>query len=395
VEFEQAKMKANHMKLILSIFTFLSLSFFSHSQTTIRWHIIKSNGEQGFIDSTGKEIFTGKFRLLSDTYYDGLAFYSLDSKSGFIDENGNVVFILPDQAVASNFSEGLCNVNEPNQFYYINTKGEIAIDLKELELPEGKELSQCFSFHDGLAAVRIQNIGHKGDSLFEDDFRDLRNFYIGDWYYGFINKSGDWVIEPNIDDIMPFKDGIAIVKKSSTIYFMDTAGKILLSLDSTNLEYYSEGFANISCDSGQYYINKYGKRLNNQVYNRSKPFSEGMAAVEIDDSWGYINSKGEIVIEPKYYFVNNFSEGLASVSIIKYEKGYFLGTYFTEGFIDKKGNTIIPFEENVDYDSSGFRNGIVKGRRFIHDKNNKYTGYYELFYINRKGVKIWSEILKQ
>ena len=66
-----------------------------------------------------------------------------------------------------------------------------------------------------------------------------------------------------------------------------------------------------------------------------------------------------------------------------------------KGFIDKKGKTVIPFEKNVRYDYRGFRRGLVQGKRSIYDESNRFSGYYELFYIDKKGVKIWSDILKQ
>lgn len=89
---------------------------------------------------------------------------------------------------------------------------------------------------------------------------------------------------------------------------------------------------------------------------------------------------------------SDFSEGVAPVSLKVNEKGYSFNSYIIEGFIDKKGNVIIPFTPHIDYD--GFKNGITKGRRFIY-KDKKYTGKYELFYMNRSGDKIWSEIVEQ
>ena len=54
----------------------------------------------------------------------------------------------------------------------------------------------------------------------------------------------------------------------------------------------------------------------------AEPFSEGMAGVLIDNKWGYINRKGETVIPPKYDMVWRFSEGRAGVITTKKRKGY-------------------------------------------------------------------------
>lgn len=363
------------------------------SQTALRWHIQKVDGSQGFIDSTGKEIYTGKFDFLSDNYHNGLAFFRNGNESGFLNSTGDLVFNT--SAPWAEFSEGLCSINDSKHFYYLNPKGEIALDLAELELPEGKEISECYNFHNGLAAVRIQNIGHKDIDRGDIDAVYTGNTYPGDWYYGFINKAGKWIIKPNLDDISYFRDGISIVVKDGSTCFLDSLGHYVAILDSLYAVDYSQGFAIVWADSTTYFINKLGKRINNNEYSRVKPFSNGMAAVEIDEKWGFIDSTGSIVIEPTYFLVNDFKENLASVSIEVPDTGYFLNSYFIEGFLDKKGNTKIPFAKHVDYNYKGFTNGITQGRRFIYTQDKRYTGYYELFYINKSGKKIWSEILKQ
>jgi hypothetical protein len=118
-----------------------------------------------------------------------------------------------------------------------------------------------------------------------------------------------------------------------------------------------------------------------------------MASVSNGDKWGFIDTLGQLVIDYQYYNKSCFSEELAPVSISIFEKGYFFDSYVLGGFIDKDGDVVIPFEPHVTY--YGFNNGITKGKRTIFDHNNKYTGTYELFYMKKNGVKIWSEIIKQ
>jgi len=371
----------------------MSLNFKGISQETYRWHIVKANGYQGFIDSIGNEIYTDRFDILLDHYNNGLVFFKRGNESGFLDENGQVVFNI--NIHLSEFSNGLCCINKDKDFYYINSKGEVSIDLQNLEIPKGKELSQCFNFHNDLAAIRIQNIDHKDSVFTPTDVIYDYNIYPGDWFYGFINKDGKWVIKPNLDDVTMFKDGIAIIQKDGKFHFVDTLGKIKTTVKYDNAINISEGFALVHNASTWFYINRIGKKICDLEFENAETFSEGRAAIEINGKWGFIDTSGKIVIEPQYFLVNSFSDGLASVSLAIPEKGYFLNTYFIEGYIDKSGITKLPFEKNIDYDYRGFKNGISKGRRFIHTEDKKYTGYYELFYINKKGVKIWSEILKQ
>ncbi len=78
-------------------------------------------------------------------------------------------------------------------------------------------------------------------------------------------------------------------------------------------------------------------------FNRS-----ALAPVEVDDKWGYIDRTGSFVVEPKYDYVGEFSDGRARVTFDS-----FTGT---DGFIDEKGEVIIPLE----YDADDFKEGMSR-----------------------------------
>ena len=118
--------------------------------------------------------------------------------------------------------------------------------------------------------------------------------------------------------------------------------------------------------------NKYGyidiknKQKSKPIYAKMKPFKEGFAAVCINEKWGFIDKEGKIIIEPEYYAVSNFSQGLAAVSYLHYT---------TAGYINKKGDIVISFEDNT-LEPKEFCEGlvpIVKGKDL------------ECSYINKKG----------
>jgi len=80
-------------------------------------------------------------------------------------------------------------------------------------------------------------------------------------------------------------------------------------------------------------------------YVETKDFSEGLAAVrKYYGGWGFIDQKGEEIIPFDFQKVRSFSEGLAAVKL----KGKW-------GFIDKIGYCVIPFDyEEVGDFSSGY-----------------------------------------
>ena len=384
---------ANSMKRFSLVNILLLSTLWTSGQQVELWPIQKMNWELGFIDKLGKEIYTDKFDILDEEYNSGLVFFKKGKKRGFLDEHGKVVF--ESKYVWGSFSEGLLKLRDKNGFHYLNTKGEIAIELSSLPLPNGKEISSISNFHDGLALIRIQNVGTEDPNDIASDisFDESVNLFPGNWLFGFINKNGKWAIPPTLESATSFKDGVSLVCHEGRTYFMDTTGAFITKLDYSAIGDYSEGFALVYEDDSCFFINRQGKRIGNLKFKRANKFSEGMASIELNDKWGFIDTSGSIVIEPKYYVRSDFREGLAPVSLKVEEKGFMFDSYFIEAFIDKKGNMISPFQKHVDY--AGFKSGLTKGRRFIYTDNRRYTGTFELFYMDKDGNKIWSEVVKQ
>jgi hypothetical protein len=377
------------MRIAIIIFILLGIVKGVFSQNVNRWYVEKANGQTGFIDSTGKEIFVDNFENLNMEFQSGLVLFQKDKRKGFLNLNGEIAFTS--DKVWGRFSEGLLAFKDESGFYYLNTKGEKAIDLQKLIMPFRKEVSKIFDFKNGLAMVRIKDAGFDDNrnKTYCVTYHESINLYPGNWYYGFIDTSGNWSIKPELESATTFNDSISIVRKNKKNYFLTSKGD-LINIKIKNVGEYSEGFAFEYSDNGYYFVNKRGKRINNYCFKRANSFSDGMAAVEINDKCGFIDTSGNIVIEPTYYIRSNFSEGFAAVSLKS--DTTINGGSFIEAFIDKNGKEVIPYKRDVEYGE--FHNGIAKGRRFIHE-DKRYTGYYELFYINKKGEKIWTEILKQ
>ena len=149
-------MKKYSQIIILVIFTMQV-----HSQEYNRWFIKKSNGNVGFIDSLGHEIFSGKFNFISEHYNSGLVVFKKNSKYGYLDINGNVVFRT--NGYLGTFSENLLPVEDKGNFYYLNTKGLKELDLSELIIPFGKEIYEICNFHHGLALVILKDNCREND----------------------------------------------------------------------------------------------------------------------------------------------------------------------------------------------------------------------------------------
>ncbi len=98
--------------------------------------------------------------------------------------------------------------------------------------------------------------------------------------YGFIDKNGTVVIEPQFDSASMFSDGLAIVSTDDKYGIIDAKGKYII----------------------------------NPTYDAIAEFSNGLSAVKKDDKFGYIDKTGKIVIPINYGHAYSFTnDGYAYV----------------------------------------------------------------------------------
>ncbi len=185
--------------------------------------------------------------------------------------------------------------------------------------------------------------------------------------WGFINSSGELIIDTEFDYCHPFKEGMALVERDDDIWFID----------------------------------EQGKKAFESPFSMSWIVSEGMIRIILDDKVGYINKKGEIIIEPSFKQGGDFTEGYAWVRTIDTDK---------VGFISKNGKMAITavFEYAGDF-KGGYAPVRLDGKWGYIDRNGKLfknliytlannfsegiapTWKYgpDLKYINKKGEELF------
>ncbi|MDF2486042.1 MAG: repeat-containing protein, partial [Herbinix sp.] len=129
--------------------------------------------------------------------------------------------------------------------------------------------------------------------------------------YGYIDRTGAFVLEPTYDDASDFNEGVAIVRTGENQKVIDTTGAVIFENNDTIMS-----------------------------------FSNGMAAyLNIKEDtflYGYIDLKGQVIIEPSYTFANSFNEDGQAYVALPGGKSYQL--------IDKTGKVLESYE--VDLGSS-------------------------------------------
>lgn len=231
--------------------------------------------------------------------------------------------------------------------YFINTAGEIALEISDYQV--------AGNFHEGFAPV-----------------------VHGDYFFGFIDKTGKLAIETPFVEIRNFSDGLAVVKTQEKGFYgqaqtkwgaIDKTGCLVFEGEFDKLYSFSEEVAIAEKGQEMFFLNKLGditRSFNRHEiyveYNLTKRFSEGLIAVRDAKSGlaGFMNKDGEYAITPRFESAANFSEGLARVSIVENQQEYL-------GFINPRGEFAIDPKFNVDHDFLRCSNDFSEGLASVID----------------------------
>lgn len=285
-----------------------------------------SNGmKYGFIDKRGKEAIKAQFDY-AGSFSEGMARIAVIEngmkKYGFIDKTGKIV-IEPQFGFAEGFSEGFAKVmvGDSNKYGFIDQSGKMVIepqfdDVSDFEnglavvsiadedevfhrvaidktgkfvFGPGYEVSYGFDgFVEGMARVYDTEksitafADESGKTVFElsldhdDDIYDnfsegllrVRVYVSGGWKYGFVDKSGKMVIEPQYDYAQRFSEGLALIgvgdddEDTRKYGFIDKSGKIVIEPQFEDAESFDKGLASVRIEkngvSYKGYVNKEG-----------------------------------------------------------------------------------------------------------------------------------------
>lgn len=362
------------MKYVLAIVACVALLMSCNKSTApALFPYCDSNLRFGFIDKDGNVVIEPRFQCVgygptdeeysrkfvdnavrfeetisASVFSEGRCAVKLDGKWGYINVEGELV-VPADYDEAYAFSEGMAVVGKNDTFEYIELDGKRAI----LQL-----FSKAHGFSEGLAAVAI----------------------LGTTKLGYIDKSGQFVIEQKYLQAGKFHEGIAGVCETSGDWIsIDKDGKMAFTAAVIPYDGYGEGLFR-TWDSR--FIDRRGKERFKQASSIEsyRPFSNGLVVIKKGGEYGYMDKSGKVAIEPVFEMADDFSEGLAAVKI-----------HGKWGYIDKTGDIVI---------SPEFRNAhpFVNGLAFVNnvvlsDRDNR-QGEQGLTissgYVNRHGKSILS-----
>ena len=173
--------------------------------------------------------------------------------------------------------------------------------------------------------------------------------------YGYVDKSGSYVIKAKYDNAIEFQDERARVGLNGLYGYVDEKGNEVIPLSFKSAGSFNYGYAAVKDAKGNaYFVDKSGKKLANKNFTEAKGFSESLAAVA-DDSYkfGFINTSGELVISNDYDVVSSFCNGVASV-------GKKVNGKYKYAYIDVDGDLVTEF---VYDEAKDFQRGLGRVKR--------------------------------
>lgn len=405
--------------------------------------LFSDDSSYGYLDYEGNVVISAQFEDAEDFQY-GIAKVTTKDGEAYIDLTGKTVFTINDLATQQNldveelyiydFSNGLARIDNYDSTGYINTKGEMVVPFdkyydgydfgEDLAMVYDDDYNNYFIKSDGTVAFETDEdydyysfsgnravvydyesgqygyVDEKGNLavpfILDDafDYQGNLALFEEDGKYGVLDKKGTVILEPTFETAKITDDGYVIgddglftmilsnqlapISKfltdlSPEIYenlyiefdgdryvFKDFAGNMLASyedydylgdhifeissgtiIDTRDVKSVPEAknAFNINVDYDFMFIDNTGKViLDLSDYDSVQSFSEGLAVVEKEGKYGYIDKKGNVVIPIQYKTASDFSDGEAYVD--------FGDTSYS---IDLKGNRL---EDDYDYGDS-------------------------------------------
>ncbi|HWR02192.1 MAG TPA: WG repeat-containing protein [Chlorobaculum sp.] len=326
---------------ILALFflaLFSNLSFAGGHQFPVR----NASGSWGYIDSNGKPTIAVQFED-AKPFSEGYAAVKKGGCWAYIDESGRSIteFVF---TRAANFSEGLAAVQKKGEpcTGYIDTKGNVFLNSTYIE---GEDFSEGLAAVRNSLGTGWGYIDKTGKTVIGPRFvmeapRPFKDGLAGvriDGKWGFIDKKGNVAITPRFFNALDFSEGVAMVQeialrkarintsapvepKGGKCGFIDRQGNYAINPSFDEASGFSEGFAPVKTGDKWGYIDRKGTLVISPNYQLAEDFSEGLAVVLIQGPpdyktlFGYIDKKGSYAIKPASCFnAFSFSGGLALV----------------------------------------------------------------------------------
>ena len=355
----------------------IALLFFCFScqkNTLIDIFPVKVGDRWGYVNTKGKYIQNPLFDE-ADFFSCGVARFVQDGRVGYINEKGKIV-IPPLNLRGTTFSEDKAFVvKEEGIILCIDKAGKVLFSLNNV--------SWVSNYHEGFAKITIPSgemgyINSTGQIVLEPKYKLAGNFSEGLAYVilnkqsGYINKQGDFIILTRPDFAYEFHDNMVVNNQNGARYgFLDQKGNVTIPYQFDVASEFKEGFACVR--NGLYgYIDKNGDYIINPQFDKANSFSNGMALVRSKGKYGYIDTKGNQAISFQFEngcdFIGDYAfvqDSSGKYGLIRKDGSYSISPQFS--LVKKSGEVVDCIGAQSDNPNIYVSNTPENEKRSIHN----------------------------
>ncbi|MCR9017453.1 WG repeat-containing protein [Aquiflexum gelatinilyticum] len=149
--------------------------------------------------------------------------------------------------------------------------------------------------------------------------------------FGFIDKSGNWVVENRFEEVRKFKEGIAAFMLNGNWGYINNKGTIILAAEYEHVSDFNKGKAIVKREGRYLLVGKDGLPILEKTFDRISLAADSYFITENDEKFGLISPEGKEIVEPKFEELRR--EDLNKILVR-------LGDKY--GILDENGDYILP-----------------------------------------------------
>jgi hypothetical protein len=320
----------------------------------------------GFINTEGNLVIKAEYDD-AGPFSEGLAAVNKNGKWGFIDKEGKTV-IEPVYKSAWAFHEGFARVlpfDGPDRF--INKEGETT---------PADNWAAADDFAEGRARVKVGNlfgyIDASGQLIIQPIYTRGWNFGNGitvieyQEKLGVIDQQGKYILQPEYDQIKKSAhDKILLCRKGDDAIAYNSRGKKLLEIKKAKMIDSNESIVSVREGNNMYLMGIADPAKKSSSFSNIIYLEQDLWAAKTDSGYVLVNHEGNRVNTNYYTQINKFSEDYAAYSKDDYW-----------GYLDVNGKELTGevFGLAWDYRGGFARAAFKEGIAFI-DRNQKLAFY--------------------
>ncbi len=219
------------------------------------------------------------FRFVT-TFNEGMALISDSGQTrfGYVERQGFRMVIPIEYHEGRDFHDGVALVRREEQWGFVDRQGV----FRPLPADAGRT--------SNLPASDI--LKHRSENRFlpcpARDFREgLAAVASRKGTWGYVDKTGQWIIPPQFDWAGSFSEGLAAVRRGLEYFYIDAAGKTMIP----------------------------------GPFSFARRFSHGLAPVRFKDPlWGLIDRAGRTIVRPSWVSVESCADGVVPFTVQKHPR---------------------------------------------------------------------------